>query len=687
MKTTIPVAADNVGAYPIKHHLECAERTRKGVSYPQAFKVEPTDGLRARLDAGVRFEALWTMWWLDNDRSLGRQVIEVCCGSRPTGNQIGVNAALELLSGRMRRDIETTVYVEIADRESASAKRSAEKVTIAAMAAGVDTILGGRLVGNGRSGEPDILLRHQHGNRRKHAFRYLGGDFKDHRSFDGQAKSREWSASPISTPWVEFAAAYEAEGTPQIKDSLQLVHYWYLLDHVGRAGPRTGGIVGREGVVIWRDLDAKLYERRKRTAFEIYDEAYASYRDAVRHERARMMDPSLPEASGPEWKGACGDCEWREVCHDELKELGHITLLPGITPDRARAHYAAGVSSIRELATLDSRTARLVDAGVPVDSLLANASVAEPDEPVGELGASNDQRTVLTREGVRCAADVSGLDARTALYASTGVSNLAMAIDQARVALADRVHRARGVEFVSVPRAAIELDVDIEDVGGGICYLIGVKETRRSRGSVESAFVPFITWGNTEAAEAENFAAFWRYVTDTIEAAARSRTGAVRIFVWSGHEERYFAHMAEAHAGIPGVPTVAEVKELCASEIWVDMYPVLAKQLVWPTEDLTLKSLAKYARHMWRDETPGGANSVAWYNGQLGADERGDTDTRDELRQRLLDYNEDDVVATYALREFISKMGEARRPGQKLPGVEDLDRTWGPGRPRTPRRR
>jgi predicted RecB family nuclease len=328
-----------------------------------------------------------------------------------------------------------------------------------------------------------------------------------------------------------------------------------------------------------------------------------------------------------------------------------------------------------------------VDAGVPVDTLLANAAVSQADEPVSELGASGTHRTVLAREGVRCAADVSGLDARTALYASTGASRLSASIDQARVALADRVHRARGVEFVTVPRAAIELDVDIEDDGGGVCYLIGVKETLRSRGSVESRFIPFVTWDHTEEAEARNFAAFWNHITETIATAARSRTGAVRIFVWSGHEERYFTHMAEQHAGVAGVPTVDEVESLCASEVWVDMYPILAKQLVWPTEDLTLKSLAKYARHMWRDETPGGANSVAWYQGQSDANQRGDIDTRDELRQRLLDYNEDDVIATYALREFIAKMGEARRPGQKLPGVESLDRTWGPGRPRTPRRR
>jgi predicted RecB family nuclease len=110
----------------------------------------------------------------------------------------------------------------------------------------------------------------------------------------------------------------------------------------------------------------------------------------------------------------------------------------------------------------------------------------------------------------------------------------------------------------------------------------------------------------------------------------------------------------------------------------VDIHRVVSKELVWPTEDLSLKSLAKYARFMWRDETPGGANSVAWYRQQL---EEGDSPLGDELRQRLLDYNEDDVAATWELREFISRMGEARRPGLKLPSVESLDAKWGPRRP------
>lgn len=676
-----------VGAYPIKFHLECAERTRKDVSYPEELKVPNSDGLQARLDSGIAFEAATTAGMLAAYRELGWQVVEITAGAEPSEEVIGTAAGLAKLGGRIKRTAPLCVSIAIADRDNPAHRAEAEELTRASMAAGAHVILGGRLVADGRVGEPDLLIRTKPHVRRKHAFLYHAADFKDHRSFQGKAKPSEWEASSLEEPYYETSTLLEAQGVPQLVDSLQLAHYWYLLDSVGRAGGRVGGIVGREGVVVWRDLDAPLYDRRRRSAFEIYDEAYVSYRDAVRHERARLLDPTIPEASSPEWKTACKECPWREVCHEELRDLDHITLLPGVTPLRAKAHYAADVHSIRELATLDHRTARLIDARVPVDEIMTFAAASSADTPVEAFGLPDSVIEALHAEEVRTAADVSSLDPRTALYSSTGVVRLGLAIDQARVVRAERVHRARGVEWVSIPRSAIELDIDIEDDGGGICYLIGVREARRRGGGVTTEYIPFVTWDHTLEGEARNFAEFWAYLQGRLTLAERSKIGAVRAFYFTDHETRYFRHLAEFHRDFPGVPSVEEVNAFCASDVWVDLYPIMAEQLIWPTEDLTLKSLAKYARHMWRDETPGGANSVAWYTAQHEADLAGDTETRDELRQRILDYNEDDVIATWALREFISKMGEARRPGLKLPGVERLDTTWGPNRPRTPLRR
>jgi len=57
----------------------------------------------------------------------------------------------------------------------------------------------------------------------------------------------------------------------------------------------------------------------------------------------------------------------------------------------------------------------------------------------------------------------------------------------------------------------------------------------------------------------------------------------------------------------------SDVEAWFDSEEVCDLHAVLTSQLVWPTEDVTLKTLAKYVRFMWRDEDPSGGNSIAWY--------------------------------------------------------------------------
>ena len=73
---------------------------------------------------------------------------------------------------------------------------------------------------------------------------------------------------------------------------------------------------------------------------------------------------------------------------------------------------------------------------------------------------------------------------------------------------------------------------------------------------------------------------------------------------------------------------------------------------------LGLKVLATRAGFSWRDEDPSGEASIGWY--ELARD--GDHASL----QRLLDYNEDDVRATRALRDWLE--GDARL----LPHLDDL---------------
>ncbi|MFH1738492.1 MAG: ribonuclease H-like domain-containing protein, partial [bacterium] len=60
-------------------------------------------------------------------------------------------------------------------------------------------------------------------------------------------------------------------------------------------------------------------------------------------------------------------------------------------------------------------------------------------------------------------------------------------------------------------------------------------------------------------------------------------------------------------------------------------------------------TLAYYLGFNWRDTSPSGANSIEWYHRWI---ESGDP----SIRQRILDYNEDDCVATRVLLDGIRKL-------------------------------
>jgi predicted RecB family nuclease len=52
----------------------------------------------------------------------------------------------------------------------------------------------------------------------------------------------------------------------------------------------------------------------------------------------------------------------------------------------------------------------------------------------------------------------------------------------------------------------------------------------------------------------------------------------------------------------------------------------------------------------WRDDDPGGLNSMRWFEEAVHAPNK---DIREQARTRVLEYNEDDVRATWHLRRWL----------------------------------
>ena len=68
----------------------------------------------------------------------------------------------------------------------------------------------------------------------------------------------------------------------------------------------------------------------------------------------------------------------------------------------------------------------------------------------------------------------------------------------------------------------------------------------------------------------------------------------------------------------------------------------------FPDRPIRLKAIAKWIGFRWRDTDPGGALSMAWW-----AEYIADPVGKAALRDRVIAYNEDDVRATFADRDWL----------------------------------
>lgn len=232
---------------------------------------------------------------------------------------------------------------------------------------------------------------------------------------------------------------------------------------------------------------------------------------------------------------------------------------------------------------------------------------------------------------------------------------------------ADAVLRARAhrdgdvvvpkVARPEIARADIEVDVDLESHLDDGAYLWGALLTLRDGRPLEAeGYRSFVTWARLpDADEGRAFAEFWRWLT-AIRDRAAGQGRSFRAYCYSRSAENAWMLSSATRFGpdgtvavVKGVPPVREVREFVSSRQWVDVHEAVGSQFV-STSGLGLKVVAPVAGFTWRDPDAGGEASIGWYRDAQAA--RGVE--RDAGRKRILDYNEDDVRATRAVREWIS---------------------------------
>lgn len=188
---------------------------------------------------------------------------------------------------------------------------------------------------------------------------------------------------------------------------------------------------------------------------------------------------------------------------------------------------------------------------------------------------------------------------------------------------------------ISFPRLDCELFFDVEvDPMRNICYLHGFIE--RTAGDVSTEkFVAAFAASATPEDERNAFAEAWGYIA--------SRQPCV-IYYYSKYERTIYRELQKKY---PEICSADDIEHLFDPATAIDLYnDVVKKTTEWPTWDYSIKTLARYLGFSWRDTHPSGAASIEWFHRWI---ETGDP----QVRQRILDYNEDDCRATRVLRDAL----------------------------------
>ncbi len=382
------------------------------------------------------------------------------------------------------------------------------------------------------------------------------------------------------------------------RDQFRLAHVYRMLQPLGLAAPAA------MGGVIGLDADVVLWYDLAAPNWPggrtALDEYDARFEDrlAVAHSAA-TGGPALAE---PSRVLECRYCPWWPTCEAELTASRDVSLV--IRGDDAVELRRAGISTVDKLAALDPADAPPI-----------------PWQP--------------------------GVFLDAVALARAWQANLSV---------------VRKVPDVGVPRADVEVDVDMESFGESGAYLWGCLLSGADIG-MERGYRSFVTWDPLPTAdEARSFAEFWAWLSE-VRARAAAAGLTFRAYCYNAMaENRWLFGSAARFADLVGVPSRAEIRSFVDSEQWVDLFRSVSDQFLC-TRGKGLKVVAPVAGFTWRDPEAGGEASMRWYRAAVGLDGQVPEVAQ---RERLLRYNEDDVRATRALRVWMSG------PANAIPYLGDL---------------
>lgn len=468
-----------------------------------------------------------------------------------------------------------------------------------------------------RRGSPALLVAERAGG----AVTWRPVDVHNHfLTAEGTSRFR---TSSLAAPSVEHATVREGvrlrRGGAWHRDVLRLAHHHRRLEAMGATAPTrpVGGVVDRASTLWWLALDEPLDDRG--TPLAQYDARFDERVGLLEATEARAADPRLPRPGAPWWHRECDECPFCATCHAELFSTDDVSLVRFTSAADQELLRDHGVATRRQLAALELS---LVSRGV--------ATRDEPSDAGEPVDVSIGRRLRDAERLVR----------------------------RARVEVAGTLLRLVDAASIDAKRADVEIDFDMESYDNAT-YLWGTLVTLRvPTPGLTEGYRDFAEWGElTERAEGDLFARFFAWLAPTVRH-ARAQGRSVGLYCFWEHAERAQVRRA-MQSGAVGLPTDAALADVLFDPL-VDLHQVVTSQLQ-TAGPAGLKVVAGEAGFSWRDADPSGEASMAWYEEAHDAEPR----RAAAAVHRILAYNEDDCLATRALRDWLE--GDARR----LPSVEE----------------
>jgi len=488
--------------------------------------------------------------------------------------------------------------------------------TAEAVASGAAIILGPAppldLAGH-RSGRPDLLVRGPALDGGGPG--YLPVEVKRHRvmeSFTGSGAAVRLSTLDRPLPDDALDLPEWTLKSSRDGDLLQMAHYWRLLDAAGwaSAGAPVAGLIGTDQLpgageygISWIDLRVKMLRTFSRTSpdgwrlrspLERYDHEFGFRVKVaqVAQQRIGAVDDPAPMVT-PIVVRECDHCLWWSVCAPQLPE------------DDLSLRISKSPLDVREIASLRALGIETISdlAGADIDDLLVRylPEVRHRDGAEGRLRLAARRANLL----------VSGVDL-------------------------ERVSDGP----IELPASRLEIDLDIETTSDDRVYLWGFLV---DDGASEPRYVEFSRFDDLDpGAEVELARAALTWLDDLLAGVPDGL-----VFHYSDFEPVHIGRLAARSRD----PEFVELGRRVNART-VDLFTTV-RQNYFGANGLGLKVVARSGPGFdWRDGEAGGLNSQRWFAEAIGT---GDDGVRNAARRRVLEYKEDDVRATHALRAWMRR--------------------------------